>query len=60
MVQNMDGDKKIFTLEKHKFASMGPDYVVIIPRKLIKYKILDPEKIYNIHFEEVLKEDNEN
>lgn len=49
----MNGDKKVFTLEKHKFASMGPDYVVIIPRKLIKYKVLDPEKLYNIHFEEL-------
>ncbi len=49
----MTAKKKIFTLEGHKLASMGPDYVVIIPRKLIKYKIIDPEKQYNIHFEEV-------
>lgn len=49
--------KKIFTLEDHKLASMGPDYVVIIPRKLIKYKIIDPEKHYNIHFEEIPGED---
>lgn len=45
--------KKFFTLEDHKLASMGPDYVVIIPRKLIKYKIIDPQKRYNIHFEEI-------
>lgn len=45
-------DKKI-VLEKKKLASMGPDVVVIIPRKLIKYKIIDPDKLYDITFEEV-------
>lgn len=45
-------DKKI-VLEKKKLASMGPDVVVIIPRKLIKYNIIDPDKLYNITFEEV-------
>ena len=60
MVNRMTGDKKVFTLEKHKFASMGPDYVIIIPRKLIKYKVLDPEKKYHIHFEESSEEDQEN
>jgi hypothetical protein len=49
----MNMKKNIFTLEGYKLASMGPDYVVIIPRKLIKYKIIDPEKQYNIHFEDV-------
>ena len=44
---------KVFTLEDHKLASMGPDYVVIIPRKLIKHKIIDPQKHYNIQFEEI-------
>ncbi|MFW9873318.1 MAG: hypothetical protein ACFFG0_09465 [Candidatus Thorarchaeota archaeon] len=52
----MDEEKKIFTIENKKLASMGPDYVVIIPRKLIQYKIIDPEKLYNIHFEEVSEE----
>ena len=56
MVLNMNKEKKIFTLENKKLASMGPDYVVIIPRKLIQYKVIDPEKIYNIHFEEVSEE----
>jgi hypothetical protein len=32
---------------------MGPDTIVYIPRSLIKHKILDPEKRYNIHFEEI-------
>jgi hypothetical protein len=52
----MKNEKKIFTLENKKLASMGPDYVVIIPRKLIQYKVIDPEKIYNIHFEEASEE----
>lgn len=56
MVLDMDEEKKIFTIENKKLASMGPDYVVIIPRKLIQYKIIDPEKLYNIHFEEVSEE----
>ena len=56
MVKNMKKAKKIFTLENKKLASMGPDYVLIIPRKLIQYKVIDPEKIYNIHFEEVSEE----
>ena len=59
MVLNMKNEKKIFTLENKKLASMGPDYVVIIPRKLIQYKVIDPEKIYNIHFEEIEEEQNE-
>ena len=52
----MVDEKKIFTLENKKLASMGPDHVIIIPRKLIQYKVIDPEKTYNIHFEEVLEE----
>lgn len=55
----MVNEKKIFTLENKKLASMGPDYVVIIPRKLIQYKVIDPNKTYNIHFEEVSEEQNE-
>ncbi len=49
----MENEKKFFTLENKKLASMGPDFVVIIPRKLIQYKVIDPDKTYNIHFEEV-------
>ena len=52
----MEKEKKIFTLENKKLASMGPDYVVIIPRKIIQHKVIDPDKIYNIHFEEVSEE----
>ena len=52
-------EKKIFTLENVKLASMGPDTIVYIPRALIKHKVLDPEKIYNIHFEEILEEEQE-
>ncbi|MFW9969361.1 MAG: hypothetical protein ACFFDF_04110 [Candidatus Odinarchaeota archaeon] len=48
----MKNEKKIFTLENVKLSSMGPDTIVYIPRALIKHKILDPEKIYDIHFEE--------
>jgi len=47
----MDTEKNIFTLENYKFAKMGPDYIVIIPRSLIKHKFLNPEDSYNIHFE---------
>ena len=49
----MSKEKKIFTLENIKLASMGPDTIVYIPRALIKHKVLDPEKRYNIHFEEI-------
>jgi len=49
----MDVKKKVITLESRKFASMGPDFVIIIPRKLIKYGVIDPNKLYNIHFEEI-------
>jgi hypothetical protein len=38
---------------------MGPDTIVYIPRALIKHKVLDPEKIYNVHFEEIPEEDHE-
>lgn len=55
----MEKEKKIFTLENKKLASMGPDYVIIIPRKLIQYKVIDPDKSYNIHFEEVSEEQKE-
>ena len=53
MGYNMNRERNIFTLENVKLASMGPDTVVYIPRALIKHKILDPEKKYNIHFEEI-------
>jgi len=55
----MTSEKKIFTLEDVKLASMGPDTIVYIPRALIKHKILDPEKRYNIHFEEISEENQE-
>lgn len=55
----MNKEKKIFTLENVKLSSMGPDTIVYIPRALIKHKVLDPTKIYNIHFEEVSSRDHE-
>ncbi len=54
----MRKEKTIFTLENVKLSSMGPDTIVYIPRALIKHKVLDPNKIYNIHFEEVSDEDH--
>ncbi len=51
------GEKEPIVLEEKKLALMGPDVIVIIPRKFIKYKILDPKKLYNITFEEVEKKD---
>lgn len=51
----MTKEKKFFTLKGVKLASMGPDTIVYIPRALIKHKVLDPEKRYNIHFEEILE-----
>ncbi|MBA7686888.1 hypothetical protein ES703_95348 [subsurface metagenome] len=59
MEQNMNKERNIFTLENVKLASMGPDTIVYIPRALIKHKILDPEKKYNVHFEEISREDHE-
>lgn len=50
----MSKGKKIFTLENVRLASMGPDTIVYIPRALIKHKVLDPKKKYNVHFEEIL------
>jgi len=55
----MEKEKKIFTLERHKIAKMGPESIVVIPRKIIQYKIIDPGKLYNIHFEEVVEERKE-
>ncbi|MFW9873842.1 MAG: hypothetical protein ACFFG0_12110 [Candidatus Thorarchaeota archaeon] len=55
----MSKEKKIFILEDVKLASMGPDTIVYIPRAIIKHKILDPEKRYNIHFEEISEENQE-
>ncbi len=52
-------EKKIFTLENVKLASMGPDTIVYIPRALIKHKVLDPKKIYNVHFEEIPEDKQE-
>ncbi len=54
----MTKEKKIFTLENVKLASMGPDTIVYIQRALIKHKVLDPEKRYNVHFEEILEEEH--
>jgi len=59
MEQNMNKERNVFTLENVKLASMGPDTIVYIPRALIKHKILDPEKQYNIHFEEISGEEQE-
>jgi len=59
MLGNMMKEKKIFTLENVKLSSMGPDTIVYIPRALIKHKVLDPTKIYNVHFEEVSNKDRE-
>ncbi len=55
----MSKEKKIFTLENVRLASMGPDTIVYIPRALVKHKVLDPEKKYNVHFEEILEEKQE-
>ncbi|MFX1595512.1 MAG: hypothetical protein ACFFBK_05565 [Promethearchaeota archaeon] len=55
----MRKEKKFFTLENVKLSSMGPDTIVYIPRALIKHKILNPNKTYNIHFEEISNEDQE-
>ncbi|MFW9877708.1 MAG: hypothetical protein ACFFCI_00305 [Promethearchaeota archaeon] len=52
-------EKKIFTLENVKLTSMGPDTIVYIPRALLKHKVLDSEKRYNIHFEEISEENQE-
>ena len=49
----MTKKRNVFTLENVKLSSMGPDTIVYIPRALIKHKVLDPNKIYNVHFEEV-------
>ena len=56
----MNREKNIFTLENIKLASMGPDTIVYIPRALIRHKVLDPEKRYNVHFEEIADENKEN
>ena len=56
----MNREKNIFTLENIKLASMGPDTIVYIPRVLIKHKVLDPKKRYNVHFEEISDENQEN
>ncbi len=53
---NMTKEKKIFTLENVKLSSMGPDTIVYIPRALIKHKVLDLKKRYNVHFEEISEE----
>ena len=56
----MNKEKKIFTLENVKLSSMGPDTIVYIPRSLIKHKVLDPKKRYNIYFEEITNKKQEN
>lgn len=37
---------------------MGSDIIVYIPKALIKNKIQNPEKVYNVHFEEVTDKDH--
>jgi hypothetical protein len=56
----MSKEKKVFILENVKLSSMGPDTIVYIPRALIKHKVIDPNKIYNVHFEEVSNKSPEN
>lgn len=51
-------DADSITLEKKKLASMGPDTVLIIPRILIKHKIIDPNKKYDIIFIESQDQEN--
>jgi len=46
----MSEEKKSITLENKRLASMGDDTIVIIPRKLVQYKILNPDKLYDIIF----------
>ena len=55
----MSEEEKKFTLEKKKLSSMGPDTVVLIPRALIKHKVLDPNKRYNITFVEINEENRD-
>ncbi|MFX1531598.1 MAG: hypothetical protein ACFFBC_10840 [Promethearchaeota archaeon] len=55
----MTEEKNIFTLKNVKLTSMGPDTILYIPRAIIKHKVLDPEKRYNIHFEEIPGENQE-
>ena len=55
----MNKEKNVFTLENVKLASMGPDTIVYIPRAIIKHKILDSKKTYNVHFEEIFEGDPE-
>jgi hypothetical protein len=43
----------IITLDNKKLASMGPDTVIIIPRKMVKYNIINPDKRYNVYLEEI-------
>jgi len=43
--------KSTTPLEKIKMSSMGPDTILIIPRSLVKYNIIDPDYIYNVYFE---------
>ena len=44
---------EVVTIDKKRFAKMGPDTVIIIPRTMIKYHIINKDKLYNIYLEEV-------
>ena len=44
---------EVVTLDKKRFAKMGPDTVIIIPRTMTKYNIINKDKLYNIYLEEV-------
>ena len=44
---------EVVNLDKKRFAKMGSDIVIIIPRTIIKYHIINPDKLYNVYLEEV-------
>ena len=44
---------EVVTIDKKRFAKMGPDTVIIIPRTMTKYNIINKDKLYNIYLEEV-------
>lgn len=48
----MTQDKKLIKFTK-KPAKQGEDYVVIIPRLYIRNDLINPQKTYNIYFEEI-------
>lgn len=52
----MNEKKKLIALKNKKLTSQGSDYVVWVPRVFVKNGIIDPEKRYNIYFEEIEEE----